>query len=71
MATKKMGSAGRFGARYGRKMRARIIAVEKIQRGKHQCPYCNRMTAKRLSPGIWICPKCESKFTGRAYKIGE
>jgi len=71
MATKKVGSAGRYGARYGRKLRSRVITVEKVQRNKQKCPYCNRLTAKRLSPGIWQCKKCESKFTGKAYKVGE
>ena len=71
MATKKAGSAGRFGVRYGRKLRTKVNAVEKVQRGKHKCPYCNRLTAKRMSPGIWQCKKCEAKFTGKAYRVGE
>jgi large subunit ribosomal protein L37Ae len=67
--TKKVGSTGRFGARYGKKLRAKVAAVEKIQRQKQKCPYCNRKAVKRLSPGIWKCNKCESKFTSKAYRV--
>ena len=71
MATKKVGSAGRFGPRYGRKIRSRVIAVEKIQRTKQKCPYCLKNSVKRISKGIWYCDKCNSKFTGRAYEVGK
>lgn len=65
--TKKVGSAGRFGVRYGRKIRQRIIDIEQKQKAKHQCPYCNKWTVKRLAAGIWECKKCSNKFTGKAY----
>ncbi|MBT3323547.1 50S ribosomal protein L37ae [archaeon] len=68
---KKIGSAGRFGARYGRKLRSKIINVEKIQRKKQKCPYCSRLAAKRLAMGIFECKKCSAKFTGKAYIVGE
>ncbi|MBL7051501.1 MAG: 50S ribosomal protein L37ae [Nanoarchaeota archaeon] len=68
---KKIGSAGRFGARYGRKLRSKIINVEKVQRKKQKCPYCSRLTAKRLAMGIFECKKCSAKFTGKAYVVGE
>jgi len=71
MATKKLGSAARYGARYGKKLKTKITNVEKIQRKKQECPYCGRKTAKRLATGIWKCNKCDSKFTGGAYKLGE
>ncbi len=71
MATKKIGAAGRFGARYGKKPKTKITNIERIQRKKQECPYCGRKAAKRLSAGIWKCKKCESKFTGGAYKVGE
>ncbi len=67
MALKKLGSAGRFGARYGRKTKHKINAVEKIQHAKHKCPFCRRTGIKRLSSGIWYCCKCDAKYAGKAY----
>lgn len=67
--TKKVGTSGRFGARYGRKIRSKVAKVEKKQKAFHKCPYCNMMKVKRISSGIWQCRKCESKFTGKAYEV--
>lgn len=67
--TKKVGSTGRFGARYGKKVRRKILDVEKIQRKWQQCPYCSAKRVKRIATGIWHCKKCNSKFTGRAYTV--
>jgi len=69
MATKKVGTTGRFGARYGRKLRGKVAAVEKKLRSKHKCPYCNKLKVKRLASGIWQCKSCNSKFTGQAYTV--
>lgn len=69
MATKVVGSAGRFGPRYGLKLRSRVAKLEKEQKALQECPYCMRKAVKRLSTGIWFCKKCESKFTGSAYRI--
>ena len=60
-------SAGRFGARYGRKLRKKIAIVETKQRQKHKCPYCLKHAVKRLAKGIFECNKCDSRFTGKAY----
>ena len=65
---KKVGSAGRFGARYGKRIRDLIAGVEKIQRQKHMCPRCSMPYVRRVAAGIWICKKCGAKFAGRAYK---
>lgn len=62
-------SAKRFGARYGRTVKFKFDAVEKLHKGRHECPYCHKVKAKRLSAGIWQCSKCNAKFTGRAYEI--
>jgi len=67
--TKKVGSAGRFGSRYGSKIRQKILAVERIQKKKQKCPYCLKFSVKRLAKGIFECKKCSSKFTGRAYVV--
>ena len=65
--TKKVHSSGRFGARYGRTLRAKIVEIEKKQRAKFKCPNCNYIKVKRVSPGIYECRKCYVKFTGGAY----
>ena len=66
---KKSKSAGRFGARYGKRTRANLVAVESFQRKKQKCPFCQRLGVKRLSAGIWSCKKCEKKFASDAYYL--
>ncbi|MBS3093597.1 50S ribosomal protein L37ae [Candidatus Pacearchaeota archaeon] len=66
MKTKKVKASGRFGARYGRRVRTKIADLESIQRKKQHCIFCNGV-AKRLSKGIWQCNKCGKKFTGSVF----
>jgi len=66
---KKIGSIKRFGARYGIKTKSKYGVIETEQRKKHKCPYCLTINAKRVALGIWLCKKCKSKFTGKAYSI--
>ena len=66
MAEDKMG--GKTGPRYGRKIRARIVEIEKKQRVKQECPKCGKGTT-RVSPGVYECPSCGKKSTGGAYYI--
>ena len=61
------GSAGRFGPRYGRFIRKRVVETEKISRAAHNCPRCDMMAVKRQGTGIWECRKCGFKFAGGAY----
>jgi len=68
MRTKKVKSAGRFGARYGRKVRLKTADIESKQRKKQECIFCNGV-AKRLSKGIWQCNKCKKKFAGHTYHL--
>ena len=65
--TKKVKSAGRFGARYGLRIRRRFTDVEVRQKARHACPSCQMGRVKRVSTGIWQCRKCEYKFAGGAY----
>lgn len=67
----KLGSAKRFGARYGTKPKYKFAKIEKEQRRKHKCPYCSYVQVKRVAMGIWQCRKCDAKFTGKAYTIGK
>jgi large subunit ribosomal protein L37Ae len=65
--TKKVGSTGRFQARYGVKSRTRIRNVEIQQKAKHVCPSCGHKKVKRKDTSIWQCKKCGVKFAGGAY----
>src|SRR3989338_6641002 len=64
-----LGSAKRFGERYGRKTKLKFSTVETEQRKLHKCPYCNKVAVKRLAMGIWECRKCDAKFAGKAYSV--
>lgn len=68
---KKVKSAGRFGARYGKKVRDKLSKVETKQRIKQKCPFCKKLGVKRLSKGIWECKKCDKKFAEGTYHLGE
>ncbi len=64
---RKTRSAGRFGARYGRKVRKLVADIEEQMRRKHPCPKCGRMSVVRKGTGIWYCRKCEVTFAGGTY----
>ena len=68
--TKKVKAAGRFGARYGRSVRTKILEIESLQRKKQKCIFCNGI-AKRLSKGIWHCKKCDKKFASHVYLLNK
>lgn len=66
-STKKAGSAGRFGARYGGLARKKVAAIERVQRRAHVCPECGARKVVRTSTAIWQCRKCDHTFAGGAY----
>lgn len=68
---KKAKSSGRFGARYGRSVRMKLVGVEQKQRKKQKCPYCGKLGVKRLSKGIWNCSKCRKKFASDTYYLNK
>ncbi len=65
--TKKVGPAGRFGPRYGLKIRNLVKKIEVVQRAKHPCPVCGAKRVKRVGTAIWRCSKCGAVFAGGAY----
>jgi len=67
--TKKVGSAGRLRVGYGKKLREKIRDVEKLQKNKQACPYCGKEKVKRISSGVWLCTKCDKKFTSNSYYL--
>ena len=58
------GSAGRFGARYGRVARHRVAEIESEMRNAT----VDGDDVKRVGTGIWINEETGEKFTGGAYK---
>jgi large subunit ribosomal protein L37Ae len=67
--SKKAKSSGRFGSKYGRSVRAKLVQVETKQRLKQRCPFCKKLGVKRLSKGIWKCSKCNKKFASNTYYL--
>ena len=67
MATKKLKSAGRFGPRYGVRVRRAIIKIEEVQRKKYTCKKCGKTAVKRVGTGIWECKSCGYKFACGCY----
>ena len=60
-------TTARFGPRYGTRTKKIVGEIEKRQKAKQECPYCERKTLKRVAAGVWYCRKCENKFSGGAY----
>jgi len=65
--TKKVGSAGRLGARYGVRIRKRIADIESQSKGRHECPKCKAVALTRLANGIWFCRHCGMKMASSSY----
>ena len=65
--TKKVGSTGRYGARYGAKLRRRVLDIEKKASEPVRCPSCATKALKRQAVGLWKCNKCNLLFAGGAY----
>jgi large subunit ribosomal protein L37Ae len=66
--TKKVGSSGRYGTRYGLSVKKQMKVVEANKSSKYTCPRCSKKNVKRVSAGVWECRSCELKFTGGAYQ---
>jgi large subunit ribosomal protein L37Ae len=64
----KTGSAGRFGARYGRVARRRVAEIEQESRDEHACPSCGEHRVERDGTAIWECGYCGYKYAGGAYR---
>lgn len=67
--TKKVGSAGRYGVRAGRRLRKEILRIEDDAKRLNRCPECSKKV-KREAVGIWMCRSCGLKFAGTAYFSG-
>jgi large subunit ribosomal protein L37Ae len=69
--SKKTKSAGRFGARYGKRAKNKLVKVEDKQRKKQKCPFCKKSGVKRKAKGIWECKKCGKTFAAGTYYLKE
>ena len=71
MATKlkKAKSAGRFGARYGKTVKNRLVKIETKQRVRQKCPFCEKLGVKRTSKGVWEFSKCKKRFASNTYYL--
>jgi large subunit ribosomal protein L37Ae len=65
--TKKVGSSGKFGPRYGISVKNQIRSIDANKHSRYICPRCTKKNVKRVSSGIWECRSCSLKFTGGAY----
>ena len=67
--SKKTKSAGRFGPRYGKKVKDKLVKVETKQRVKQNCLFCNKKGVKRKAKGIWECGKCGKTYASNTYYL--
>ncbi len=67
--TKKVGISGKFGARYGSKVRKAWNVVAEKQKGIVKCPRCeSRLRNMREYTGLWHCRRCGATWTGGAWE---
>jgi len=66
-----LGPVKRFGTRYGRTLKHKLAKIEVEQKQRHKCPYCGKLKVSFVSFGVWQCDKCNSRFTARAFTVGE
>jgi large subunit ribosomal protein L37Ae len=66
--TKKVGAAGKYGARYGVRVRKRLNKIETDKSKRYACPNCKHESVKRKGTGIWKCGRCDLVFAGGAFR---
>ena len=67
--TAKVGITGKYGTRYGQKLRKQVKAIEILQRKKTICPFCGKAAIKRAAAGIWKCRACKRSIAGGAWEF--
>jgi large subunit ribosomal protein L37Ae len=67
--TAKVGITGKYGTRYGAKLRKQVKAFEILQRTKYVCPFCGKTSVRRHSVGIWTCSACRRSVAGGAWEF--
>ena len=66
--TRQVGVVGRFGPRYGVRIRRRGQEIDEAQRASHVWPKCQAPSVRRRSSGVWQCRHCGHVFAGGAYR---
>ena len=67
--TAKVGITGKYGTRYGQKLRKQVKAIEILQRKKNICPFCGKKSIRRTAVGIWQCRACRRTVAGGAWEF--
>ncbi len=65
--SKKVGSAGKYGPRYGVKIRRSLGNIQAMKSKTYVCPRCEHESVRKVDSGIWECKKCGYKFAGGIY----
>ncbi len=66
--TRQVGIVGRYGPRYGVRIRRRVQEIDEGLRARHVCPNCQAPAVRRRSSGVWQCNHCGHVFAGGAYR---
>ena len=67
--TKKVGSTGWMGARYGIRVRRRVLGIDAGKRARSACPKCSTVTIVRVASGVYECRRCGHRFASGAYQF--
>jgi large subunit ribosomal protein L37Ae len=65
--TKKVGSTGWMGPRYGIRIRRRVLEIDRARAAPAACPKCATMTVHRVASGVYACRRCGTRFASNAY----
>lgn len=65
--TKKVGNTGWMGARYGIRIRRRVLDLDQTRRKASACPRCSTVTVSRVASGVFACRRCGTQFASGAY----
>lgn len=61
--------SGRFGSRFGKKIREAVMEADRKSKAIYECPFCSRQSVQRVASGIWECGKCGKKMASGAYEF--
>ncbi len=65
--TKKVGNTGWMGARYGIRIRRRVLELDRSRGHRAACPRCSTVTLSRISSGVFECGRCGTRYASGAY----